>query len=134
MSVTSQEPRGVAPANALGKYSVVINTDDLMSRCFGNIDFIIRILSILKERCDEEMIDLQQAAEELDVERVYAIAHRLKGALANAAASELSSLADQICTSLSTENIRVTKEKIQQLRKGWDELSALIDQDTNTAA
>lgn len=128
MSLATNLRPKMPPPDALRKYSVVIDTDDLMSRCFGNIDFINRILCILKERCDAEMAELERAADELNVEQVYSIAHRLKGALANASASELSSLADQICVSLASENIGVTKDMIYQLRRGWDKLSALIDQ------
>jgi HPt (histidine-containing phosphotransfer) domain-containing protein len=113
----------------LEKYSVAIDTDDLMSRCFGNLDFVNRILNILKERCDAEIADLEQAARDLDVERVYSISHRLKGALANASASELSAVADKVCTSLASQNIGVTIDMIAQLRAGWNELSQLIEQD-----
>lgn len=115
--------------DALEKYSVAIDTDDLMSRCFGNIDFVSRILNLLKQRCDAEIAELEQAAEELDVERVYSISHRLKGALANASAGELSSLADKICSSLTSQNIGVTREMITQLRDGWNELSSLIGEE-----
>jgi HPt (histidine-containing phosphotransfer) domain-containing protein len=115
--------------DVLEKYSVAIDTDDLMSRCFGNVDFVSRILNILKERCDAEIAELEQAALELDVERVYSISHRLKGALANASASDLSAVADKICTSLASQNIGVTTEMIVQLRNGWNELSQLIEQD-----
>ncbi len=128
--ITNPRPK-MPPPDALRKYSVVIDTDDLMSRCFGNIDFINRILCILKDRCDAEMVELERAADELNVEHVYSIAHRLKGALANASASELSSLADQICLSLTSENIGVTKSMIRELRKGWDRLSALIDREAS---
>ena len=53
----------------------VINVDDLMGRCMGNLDFVERILTIFQSRCEEDLIALEDAIQAVDLPRVQQIAH-----------------------------------------------------------
>lgn len=118
----------------LQNLSDVINVEDLMSRCLDNIDFVKRILNVLQSRCAEDIDELEKAVEESDAKKVADLAHRLKGALSNAAAYSLSELADQICCSANNNTLDELQSGVVQLRQGWNKLSdKLVSEEVVTA-
>ena len=46
-------------ANQMGELARVINVDDLMSRCMGNLEFVDRILTIFQSRCEADLQELE---------------------------------------------------------------------------
>ncbi len=103
--------------------SDVIDVDDLMRRCLGNIDFANRILGLLTGRCEEDLAELECAIEEADCRRVGAIAHRLKGASASGAAHGLSRKADELCSAAAAGSTEAVTRVFHELRSEWDRLS-----------
>lgn len=117
----------------LDRYSKVLDIQDLMSRCMGNIDFACRVLQILSERCESDMDGLEQAAAQQDFDQVYHISHRLKGAFANASAKNMSRLADEVCAASQAKNECDSLEKTCKLRDEWDEFKAMVQGDANVS-
>ena len=106
--------------------SCVVDVDELLARCLGNLEFAERILAIFQDRCSTDLDDLERAIEAEDLERVAGITHRLKGACANAAAHSLceriSHLREAAC---GGENEDVS-EQYRELRNDWDEFVAAL--------
>lgn len=104
----------------------VINVDDLMGRCMGNLDFVERILTIFQTRCEADLTELEAAIEAADLPRVQQIAHRLKGACANAGANNLSARASELWTAANKEFTDVLAARCSQFRQEWNECTAIL--------
>lgn len=111
----------------------VINVDDLMARCLGNLDFVERILTIFQTRCESDLVDLEDAIKVGDLPRVQRLAHRLKGACANAGANDLSARASELWTAANKEFTDVLAARFAQFRQEWDECSAALSGDASPA-
>lgn len=113
-------------SHTLEKYSTAVDVETLLDRCFGSIEFASRILEILNERCEPDIEAIEEAVLSEDYQQIYGIAHRLKGALANASADELMEIAEDLCTASKEMNPEASRASAGELRKRWDELSALM--------
>lgn len=111
----------------------VINVDDLMERCMGNLDFVERILTIFQSRCEEDLASLEDAIRAVDLPRVQQIAHRLKGACANAGANNLSARASELWTAANKEFTDVLAARCAQFRQEWNECTAILSGDASCA-
>lgn len=114
----------------LDKFSEVLDTEDLMARCMGSVDFACRVLTILSERCEQDIEKLEQAVAAADHDTVYQIGHRLKGAFANASAVELSQLADDVCDASQAGRDEESHDKTKTLRSKWGAFVELVQEDT----
>ncbi|QDU87987.1 Hpt domain protein [Pirellulimonas nuda] len=103
----------------LQRLSDVIDVDDLMRRCLGNIDFASRILGLLTGRCEADLVELEHAIENADVQRIGSVAHRLKGATASGAAHRVSRKADELCRAAATESQEAVSRIFTELRDEW---------------
>lgn len=99
--------------------SDVIDVDDLMTRCLGNLTFAERILNVFQDRCDADLADLEQAIEAHDLEQIGRIAHRLKGACANAAARSMQEKAADLWSAASKGSWEGVSERFGELRREW---------------
>lgn len=118
---------------SLSRYSDVLDVDDLMNRCLGNIDFACRVLQLLSERCESDLNGLERAAADSDFDQLYLISHRLKGALANASATGMSRLADEVCAASKSCNESDSLSKTQALRGQWDEFVSMLREEQELA-
>ena len=114
------------PAIDLDRIAKVINVDDLMARCLGNMDFVERILTIFQTRCESDLVELEDAVSAGDMLRVQRLAHRLKGACANAGANDLSIRASELWSAANKEFTDVLAARFAQFRQEWDECAAAL--------
>lgn len=104
-----------------------INVDDLMARCLGDLDFVERILTIFQTRCESDMIELEDAIKCGDPAHVQRLAHRLKGACANAGANDLSVHASELWAAANREFADANEftdalaARFSRFRQAWDE-------------
>ncbi len=110
-------------AECLDRFASIIDTDELVNRCMGNIDFASRILQLLSAQCDTEIDALERALQLNHSDDACRIAHRLKGAFANAAAHRLSQLADDVCRAARNSEYETANTAMNRLRHGWDEFT-----------
>ena len=111
----------------------VINVEDLMARCLGNLDFVERILTIFQTRCESDLVELEEAIKAGDLPRVQRLAHRLKGACANAGANDLSIRASELWTAANKEFTDVLAARFAQFRQEWDECAAILSGESDHA-
>lgn len=74
----------------------VLNLNELVDRCLGNIEFAERLLRRFGDLLDADVEVIAQAAGANDIHLVCQIAHRIKGASANVAAPALVKVAEEI--------------------------------------
>jgi HPt (histidine-containing phosphotransfer) domain-containing protein len=74
----------------------VLDEEELLARCMGNLAFAETVLRMFHERCGVDLGELEQAIDSEDVELVARLAHRMKGASANAAAPGIQARAAEI--------------------------------------
>lgn len=98
----------------------VLDMDDLLARCLGNVDFVQRVLAKFQERCDEDLTALERALVNGDSELVARLAHRLKGASANASALRLREHAAAIEDAARRRALGAVPERLGELRQEWD--------------
>lgn len=76
--------------------SDVLNLNELVDRCLGNLQFVERLLEQFENLLDRDVSTITQAAGARDLDTVCQIAHRIKGASANVAAPALVKVAAEI--------------------------------------
>lgn len=106
--------------------SQVINVDDLMARCMGNLEFVERILTIFQTRGDADLQELEDAVGSTDFARVQRISHRLKGACANAGATSLSTRASELWSAADKEFADVVAARFAQFKQEWNQCAAIL--------
>jgi HPt (histidine-containing phosphotransfer) domain-containing protein len=94
----------------------VLNMQDLLDRCLGNLEFVERILGKFLSRFDTDLAEIEQALESEDVEAVARVAHRLKGASATAAATGIRDCAAEIEELARGRLISKIPERVRSLR------------------
>lgn len=104
----------------------VVDVEELLARCLGNLEFAERILAIFQERCSTDLEELEQAIEQGDLERVAGITHRLKGACANAAAHSLCQRISQIREAACRQETEDVSRHYRELRHDWDAFVAAL--------
>jgi len=98
----------------------VFDVDDLMARCLGNLEFAEHILALFQTRFGEDLAELEQMLAAGDAESVARLAHRLKGAAANAAAPSLKTLAAEIVQLAQARSLEGVRTRLADLREEWD--------------
>jgi two-component system sensor histidine kinase/response regulator len=95
------------------------DADELLARCMGNLEFAERILAIFQKRFDEDLLALERSLAMEDAPAVTQIAHRLKGASANAAAPVLQARAAQIEELAGENRLSEVRACVAELRAEW---------------
>ena len=106
----------------------VLDVDDLLGRCLGNIEFAQRILGKFQQRCDEDIETLGKAVTDQDGEAIARLAHRLKGASANASAMGLQKYASEIESAARHESIEEVSVSFECLKLEWARFSEAVSQ------
>ena len=63
--------------------------EELIARCLGNLDFAERVLTKFQERFEADLVELEAELVSGNTDSVARLAHRMKGASANTAATGL---------------------------------------------
>ena len=63
--------------------SPTLNTQELIARCMGNLEFAERLLDKFQGRLDADIVELEAAIDAEDADAIARVAHRIKGASAN---------------------------------------------------
>lgn len=90
-----------------------------MARCLGKLDLAERVLAKFESRLDEDLAELEQALRAEDSELIASIAHRLRGASANAAAHGIRERATTIEQLARQRRLPEMPAQMQGLRREW---------------
>jgi HPt (histidine-containing phosphotransfer) domain-containing protein len=106
--------------------ATVIDLKDLMARCLGKIEFARRILAMLQELGDENLAGLEEAIAAEDAEAIAQLAHRFKGASANAAAPRLQAQAAQIERAARQFSLEEIPSRLENLKNEWSRFNSAV--------
>jgi HPt (histidine-containing phosphotransfer) domain-containing protein len=85
-ATTSPIPMNDSPCESA---EVVLDFEDLKSRCLGNMDLVERVLTKFAGQLDQDLDDLESAIRDGDAAQAAHFAHRIKGIAASVAARAL---------------------------------------------
>ncbi|MHB8897818.1 MAG: Hpt domain-containing protein [Thermoguttaceae bacterium] len=102
----------------------VLDADDLLARCLGNMEFARKILGKFCERCDEDLVEIEKALSVRDKDSVARLAHRLKGASANASARFLQKHASEIERAARNDSLGEVPANLENLKQEWTRFTA----------
>jgi HPt (histidine-containing phosphotransfer) domain-containing protein len=74
----------------------VLNLNELVDRCLGNLEFVERLLEQFEKLLARDVSVITQAAGARDLDTICQISHRIKGASANVSAPALVKVASEI--------------------------------------
>jgi len=103
---------------------VAFDVEDLLTRCLGKIDFAQRVLARFQERCEQDLADLEQAMAAGQSRTVADLAHRIKGASANAGAPGMRALAAQIEDAAGQCPAEQASAQLAKLKSEWSRFIA----------
>ncbi len=106
--------------------ATVLDIEDLMTRCLGNIEFAGRVLAKFQELGDGHLAELERAVASQDTEAIAQLAHRLKGASANAAAPGLCARAEEIESAARQCSLREIPARLENLRHEWSRFASEV--------
>jgi HPt (histidine-containing phosphotransfer) domain-containing protein len=106
----------------------VLDVEDLLARCLGNLEFAQRILGKFQERCDEDLEALEKAVFARDIDSVARLAHRMKGASANASALGLQKHASEIERAARHQALEEVPASLESLKREWVRFSEVVSE------
>ncbi len=106
--------------------STVIDLDDIIARCMGNLDFVQRILVKFHQQAGKDLDELAAGLESADARHIAQVAHRLKGASASVAATRLREVVATIEQLGRSENLSEVPDHLEQLRAEWELLGGYL--------
>jgi len=104
-----------------------IEVEELIERCLGKIEFAQRVLSKLQTYFGDGLAELEEEIRAQNVEGAAKVAHRLKGAAANAAAPSLQTHASEIEKIARSGDLNNIDPHLTQLHQEWDRLNVEIE-------
>ena len=93
--------------------------EDLRRRCLGNLELMERVLAAFQASFSGDLASLTEAAHRRDAEQARRLAHRMKGAAANAAAPQLMQLAAELERDCDASSSTSPRDKVEQLQHQW---------------
>ncbi len=115
----------------------IIDREDLLTRCMGNLPFALRILQSFQDQLSTDLNELETAIAKEELSLAATIAHRVKGASSNVSAGRLCRLATligeyaadnridllQLCASTIRDEQQRFLEAVQELHSTSDSAS-----------
>ncbi len=108
------------PGTAGESDSPVLEFDDLVERCMGNLDFVEKVLEKFEEGFPQQVEELESLLETRDADQLAAVAHRMKGNSANVSATGLYRVATEIEGLCRANRIGEIPARVDRLRREWD--------------
>ena len=96
-------------------------SEELLARCVGRLDLVQRVLDAYATQMEEDIPKLLAELEVGNSSDVARIAHRIKGASANAAVEALRSDAEEIELLARADQLNQASSRAGQLKQDWSE-------------
>jgi len=108
-----------AAADAGSSRSDVLNFEELVQRCLGNLALAERLLTKFQDRFETDLMELEKVVLAGRGGEIAQVAHRMKGAAASMAASRLKELSARIEDLGRTDHGEDAVSCLEQLRREW---------------
>ncbi len=93
--------------------------EELLARCLGNLEFAERVLSTFQDRFEEDLAVLEQHCHANETDNIASLAHRMKGASANAAAPGLQAETARLEELARSQRADELPRQMTQLKNEW---------------
>ena len=100
--------------------SAPFDLGQLLNRCMGKHDLLVRVLGKLREKSRSDLADLEQAIAERNAERIAFLGHSLKGMAANVSAGALLEAALQLEQAGLSRDFGLASECLERLKAEAD--------------
>jgi len=111
----------LAAADPGSSGSEVVNYQELVQRCLGNLALAERLLAKFQDRFEADLKELEKLVLARRGGEVAQVAHRMKGAAASMSASRLRELAARIEALGRADHNEDAISCLEQLRREWNE-------------
>ena len=101
--------------------------DELLARCAGQEAICRTVLEKFIEQMQADLPQLTEAVGRGETETAARLAHRIKGASANIAASELRAAAAKLESAASTQETDTVRAMLSELQSEWQQFQVLIE-------
>jgi HPt (histidine-containing phosphotransfer) domain-containing protein len=106
----------------------IINYEELLARCLGNVDIAEKVLSKFQDRFGVDLAELERGLDAGDPQAIALTAHRIKGASANVAAPALYEVAAGLEELGRSERLAEVPAGVAQLRGEWTRFVQSVSQ------
>ena len=96
-------------------------SEELLARCVGRLDLVQRVLDAYTSQMEEDIPQLLSELEVGNSSGAARIAHRIKGASANAAVETLRNDAEEIERLARAAELKQASSRVHQLKQDWSE-------------
>ena len=120
--IPSFHAAGDAPADQDAQESSsphVVDLEELLDRCMGNLDLAERLLRKFQETFPQELAKLESALETGDAKQLSREAHHVKGVSASVSAAGLRRAAAELEELCSTGRMEEVPKQIDRVRYEW---------------
>lgn len=97
----------------------VLNHEELLARCMGNIEFAERVLAKFQSSFGQDLESLETELKLENVDTVASVAHRLKGSSASVGAPGLNQYATEIEELGRADRLGEIEQPVLHLRREW---------------
>ena len=97
----------------------VVNLEELLERCMGNLDLVERVLQKFQETFPQELAKLESALEIGNAEQLAHVVHRVKGISASISAAGLQRAAAELEGLCCAGRMGDVPRQIDRLRREW---------------
>ena len=109
----------LAAADPGSSRSEVLNYQELVQRCLGNLALAERLLARFQDRFEADLMELEKVVVAGRGVEIAQVAHRMKGAAASMSASRLRELAAHIEALGRADQNEDAVSGLEQLRREW---------------
>ena len=108
-------------------------SEELLARCVGRLDLVQRVLDAYVTQMEEDIPQLLSELEAGNSSDVARIAHRIKGASANAAVDTLRRDAEEIERLAREAQLQQASSRAMQLKRDWSAYLETISSQRSSA-
>ena len=102
----------------------VFDPRELLARCLGNVAFAQRVLAMCQDRVGKDLMELERNLDDPDAGAIAQLAHRIKGASGNVAASQVRARAAEIEQLGRAQRVAEIPSRVRCLRDAWSRFVA----------
>jgi len=106
--------------------AIPIDSEALLRRCMGNLEFATRVLRKFAGRFGADLAELEAHLQQGRSVEVARTAHRIKGASANAAALELHRIAQDIEGLATSNQLSEIPAHLDQIVEAWNQFVVAV--------
>ncbi|MCA9052182.1 MAG: Hpt domain-containing protein [Planctomycetaceae bacterium] len=112
--------------DSLSDQNSVLDVDELSARCLGRVELVERVLDRFQQSMGKEFAELERALEEVNVDALAGISHRIKGTSLTVSAHFLNRRAQLLEDAVKSRQVDAVAANVGALKEEWVRVHELI--------